>query len=63
MRVAMLSSLFCSTINTEVHSMDEIAHTLQGLDNLAQTKKQNALNERDKIIEEQTMLRNRWRGG
>ena len=43
--------------------MDEIVHTLQGLENLAQTKKQNALNERDKIIEEQTMLRNRWRGG
>ena len=43
--------------------MDEIAHTLQMLENLAQTKKQNALNERDKIIEEQTMLRNRWRGG
>lgn len=38
-----------------------VEQTLFALDNLAQTKKAQALSLRDEIIAEQTMLRNRWK--
>lgn len=43
--------------------MNEIEQTLFALNNLMQTKKQIALNQRDQILAEQTAMRYRWRGG
>ena len=42
--------------------MSEVQQVISALDNLAKINKQNALQRRDEVIAEQTMLRNRWRG-